>query len=56
MRIKIEDYNGNDLCEINIPPLTDLCEIKELIGCNIADMDEDEQGEYLRIQMEEPTP
>jgi len=52
MRIIIEDYNGNELCKIDINTFKDLCEIDNLIGCNIADVDTDEQGkEYLRVQL-----
>ena len=54
MKIVIEDYNGNDLCELHIDTFTDLCEIDNLIDCNIADMDIDDNGEeYLRIQLNE---
>ena len=54
MKIVIEDYNGNDLCELHIDTFTDLCEIDNLIGCNIADVDEDDNGnEYLRLQLYE---
>ena len=53
MKIIIEDYNGNNLCELHIDTFTDLCEIDNLIGCNIADVDEDDDGnEYLRIQLD----
>jgi len=53
MKIKIEDYNGNDLCELNINTFTNLLQINNLIDCNIADIDVDEDGkEYLRIQLE----
>ena len=52
MRIIIEDYNGNELCKLDINTFTDLCEIENLIGCDIADVDTDEQGnEYLRVQL-----
>ena len=52
MRIIIEDYNGNELCKIDINTFKDLCEIENLIGCDIANVDTDEQGnEYLRIQL-----
>jgi len=52
MRIIIEDYNGNDLCELHIDTFTDLCQIENLIGCNIADVDTDEKGkDYLRVQL-----
>lgn len=52
MKIKIEDYYGNDLCELDINTFKDLSEIDNLVNCNIADVDTDEKGEqYLRIQM-----
>ena len=52
MRIIIEDYNGNELCKLDINTFTDLCQIDNLIGCDIADVDTDEQGnEYLRVQL-----
>ena len=52
MKIKIEDYNGNDLCEFNINTLTNLSQIDNLIDCNISDVDIDEDGkEYLRVQL-----
>jgi len=52
MLIIIENYNGNDLCKIDINTFKDLCEIKNLIGCNIADIDTDEQGnEFIRVQL-----
>lgn len=52
MKIVIEDYNGNDMCELHINTFTDLCEIDNLINCDIADVDEDDDGnEYLRIQL-----
>jgi len=53
MKIKIEDYYGNDLCELDINTFKDLSEIDNLVNCNIADVDTDEKGkEYLRIQMD----
>lgn len=54
MKIVIEDYNGNDMCELHINTFTDICEIDNLINCDIADVDEDDDGnEYLRIQLNE---
>jgi hypothetical protein len=54
MKIVLEDYYGNDLCELHIDTFTDLCEIDNLIGCDIADVDTDDNGnEYLRIQLNE---
>ena len=54
MKIVIEDYNGNNMCELHIDTFNDICEIDNLINCNIADVDEDENGnEYLRIQLNE---
>ena len=53
MIIKIEDYFGNDMCELHIKTFTDLCQIDNLIDCNIADVDIDDDGkEYLRIQID----
>ena len=53
MRIKIEDYYGNDLCEFHIKTLSDLNQIDGLINCNIADIDLDEdEEEYIRIQID----
>tara|TARA_R110001592_G_scaffold174378_1_gene413213 strand:- start:570 stop:734 length:165 start_codon:yes stop_codon:yes gene_type:complete len=52
MKIIIEDYKGNDMCELHIDTLTDLCEIDNLINCDIADVGVDEDGnEYLRINI-----
>jgi len=51
MKIKIEDYFGNDMCEFHISTFTDLCQIDNLIDCNIADVGDDGK-EYLRIQMD----
>ena len=52
MKIILEDYNGNDLCELHIDTFTDLCQIENLIDCNIVDVDTDEQGnEFLRLQL-----
>jgi len=53
MKIIIEDYYGNDLCELNINTFTNLSQINNLIDCNICDIDVDEDEiEYLRIQLE----
>ena len=56
MKIVIEDYNGNDLCEIHIKISKDgfdLYYIEKLVDCNIADADTDDNGEeYLRIQLD----
>ena len=52
MIIIVEDYNGNELCKLDINTLKDISEIENLIGCDIADVDKDEQGnEYLRLQL-----
>ena len=51
MRIKIEDYYGNDIVELNINgdiPVDDIIETNEY---NIADVDEDDHGEYVRVQL-----
>ena len=52
MRIKIEDYNGNDLCEFNITYLTSPSRLTDLENCSIADIDTDEYGIFARIQLE----
>lgn len=52
MIIIVEDYNGNELCKLDINTFKDISEIENLIGCDIADVDKDEQGnEYLRLQL-----
>ncbi len=51
MRIFIEDYFGNDLCSINIDSFTDLCQIKNLTDCSLADEETDGNGTYIRIQL-----
>jgi len=62
MRIKIEDYYGNDIIELNVKKLDNNkyeenifyregIDIKETDDYNIADVDEDEQGEYVRVQL-----
>ena len=57
MRIKIEDYYGNDIIELHIKDYeqsrymyleNDIIETDEY---NIADVDEDEHGEYIRVQL-----
>ena len=48
MKVIIEDYYGNDLCSFGA------LEIKDLKDCNVADIDEDEEGiKYIRLQIEE---
>jgi lipopolysaccharide export LptBFGC system permease protein LptF len=62
MRIKIEDYYGNDIIELNVKKLDNNTyeenifyregiDIKETNEYNIADVDEDEYGEYVRVQL-----
>lgn len=46
-RIKIEDYYGNDLAEIVVED----GEVIDTIDCDIADVDEDDDGEFIRIQL-----
>ena len=55
MRIKIEDYHGNDIVELNVKKLDDNkhIDIIETDEYNIADVDEDENGEYVRVQLTE---
>ena len=48
MKIIIEDFNGNDLCSFKA------YKVEGFKNCNVADIDEDENGiEYIRIQIEE---
>ena len=51
MRIKIEDYYGNDIVELNINGDILVDDIIETNEYNIADVDEDENGEYVRVQL-----
>tara|TARA_R100001082_G_scaffold96872_1_gene64562 strand:+ start:355 stop:579 length:225 start_codon:yes stop_codon:yes gene_type:complete len=62
MRIKIEDYYGNDIVELNVKKLDNnkykdnifyrnKINIIETDEYNIADVDEDEHGEYIRVQL-----
>jgi len=51
MRIKIEDYYGNDIVELNINGDILVDDIIETNEYNIADVDEDEHGEYIRVQL-----
>ena len=60
MKIIIEDYNGNDLCSFDVyenkfePRLPITHTIKRFVDCNVADVDEDENGiKQVRIQLEE---
>lgn len=55
MRIFIEDYEGNDLCSLNINTFTDLCQIKNLTDCSLADEETDANGTYIRIQLNNKT-
>jgi len=54
MRIYIEDYYGNDIVVLHIKNkklfTQDLC-FYETDEYNIADVDEDDRGEYVRIQL-----
>lgn len=61
MRIKIEDYFGNDVIalqfcmkDISVSNHQDrvdkVNEIAIDYGYSVADVDEDEQGEYIRVQ------
>ena len=56
MKIKIEDYYGNDICSFKVNTFADdngLQDIGEFEGCSYADMDTDEYSEpYIRIQLE----
>lgn len=50
-RIKLEDYNGNDIVELNLNFEILAENIVETDEYNIADLDEDENGEYIRVQL-----
>ena len=55
MRVKLEDYHGNDVLELNFPNtrLEGIIAIESHASefdFNVADVDEDENGEYIRIQ------
>jgi len=53
-RIKLEDYNGNDIVELNLNFEILAENIVETDDYNIADLDEDENGEYIRVQLNHP--
>ncbi len=53
-RIKIEDHNGNDIVELNLNFEILAQNIVETDDYNIADLDEDENGEYIRVQLNHP--
>jgi len=66
MRIIIEDYYGNDIVELNVKKLDNNkyeenifyregIDIKETNEYNIADVDEDSKGEYVRLQLTNKT-
>ena len=61
MRIQIEDYFGNDVIKLQFclkdmsvsnhqDRVDKLNEIAIEHGYSVADLDEDEQGEYIRVQ------
>ena len=50
-RIKLEDYYGNDIVEIKLNRHIYFKDIEETDEYNIADVDIDEQGEYIRLQL-----
>ena len=56
MKIKIEDYYGNDICSFKVNTFANnnsLQDIGEFEGCSYADMDIDEYSEpYIGIQLE----
>ena len=55
MKIKIEDYFGNDLCSFEVDGSVEKLPLK-LVNCNIADIEEEETGEpYVRVQLETQT-
>jgi len=46
IKVVVEDYNGNYLCSF------DSKNVKNLNNCDIADIDEDENGvKYIRVQL-----
>ena len=52
MIIIIEDYKGNEICKIDINTFKDLCEIENLTGCNILEVDKNDRGEeYLKLKL-----
>lgn len=53
-RIKIEDYNGNDIVELNLNLIQHSLNIVETDEYNVADLDEDDKGEYIRVQLNHP--
>jgi len=53
-RIKLEDYNGNDIVELNLNFEILAENIVETDDYNIADLDEDDNGEYIRVQLNHP--
>ena len=59
MRIYIEDYYGNDIVVLHIKNTNHteevLHNIIETDEYNIADVDEDENGEYVRVQLNTST-
>ncbi len=48
MRIFLEDYWGNDLARIKIKGTYQITDLKD---CSLADVDTDESGEYIRLQL-----
>ena len=53
-RIKLEDYNGNDIVELNLNFEILAENIVETDEYNIADLDNDGNGEYIRVQLNHP--
>lgn len=56
MKIKIEDYFGNDICSFVVNESENnngLKEVSDFVDCSYADMEVDEYSEpYFRIQLE----
>ena len=56
MKIKIEDYFGNDICSFVVNETQNnngLADISNFVDCSYADMEVDEYSEpYVRIQLE----
>lgn len=56
MKIKIEDYFGNDICSFVVNESKNnngVNEVSDFVDCNYADIEIDEYSEpYIRIQLE----
>jgi len=54
MKIKIEDYYGNDICSFTVTQNNNgLADVSNFVDCSFADMEVDEHSRpYIRIQLE----